>query len=63
MQSVRLITLYVCLSVHSSLEKKEKKDQCMSFQGGIELVRSLSAKYGPDRYKRDKSAKFGTELH
>ena len=26
-------------------------------------VRSLSAKYGPDRYKRDKSAKFGTELH
>ena len=26
------------------------------------IVRSLSAKYRPDRYKRDKSVKFGTEL-
>ena len=26
------------------------------------LVRSLNAKYGPDRYRRDKSVKFGTEL-
>ena len=26
------------------------------------IVRSLSAKYRPDRYKRDKSIKFGTEL-
>ena len=26
------------------------------------IVRSLSAKYGPDRYRRDKSVKFGTEL-
>ena len=26
------------------------------------LVRSLSAKYRPDRYRRDKSVKFGTEL-
>ena len=25
-------------------------------------VRSLSAKYRPDRYKRDKSVKFGTEI-
>ena len=25
-------------------------------------VRSLSAKYRPDRYRRDKSVKFGTEL-
>ena len=28
----------------------------------IILVRSLSAKYRPDRYRRDKSVKFGTEL-
>ena len=26
------------------------------------LVRSLSAKKGPDRYRSDKSTKFGTEL-
>ena len=26
------------------------------------LVRSLSAKYRPDRYRRYKSVKFGTEL-
>ena len=26
------------------------------------IVRSLSAKYGPDRYRHDKSVKFGTEL-
>ena len=26
------------------------------------VVRSLSAKYRPDRYRRDKSVKFGTEL-
>ena len=26
------------------------------------LVRSLSAKYRPDRDRRDKSVKFGTEL-
>ena len=26
------------------------------------IVRSLSAKYRPDRYRRDKSVKFGTEL-
>ena len=26
------------------------------------LVRSLSAKYRPDRYRHDKSVKFGTEL-
>ena len=26
------------------------------------LVRSLSAKYRRDRYRRDKSVKFGTEL-
>ena len=26
------------------------------------LVRSLSAKYRPDRYRRDKSVKFVTEL-
>ena len=26
------------------------------------LVRSLSAKYRPDRYRRDKSVKFGTDL-
>ena len=26
------------------------------------IVRSLSAKYGPDRYRRDKSVKLGTEL-
>ena len=26
------------------------------------LVRSLSAKYRPDRYRRDKSVKFDTEL-
>ena len=25
-------------------------------------VRSLSAKYRPDRYRRDKSVKFGAEL-
>ena len=28
----------------------------------IIIVRSLSAKYRPDRYRRDKSVKFGTEL-
>ena len=28
----------------------------------ILIVRSLSAKYRPDRYRRDKSVKFGTEL-
>ena len=28
----------------------------------VVLVRSLSAKYRPDRYRRDKSVKFGTEL-
>ena len=27
-----------------------------------DLVRSLNAKYGPDRYRSDKSVKFGTEL-
>ena len=27
-----------------------------------QVVRSLSAKYRPDRYRRDKSVKFGTEL-
>ena len=27
-----------------------------------DIVRSLSAKYRPDRYRRDKSVKFGTEL-
>ena len=27
-----------------------------------QIVRSLSAKYRPDRYRRDKSVKFGTEL-
>ena len=26
------------------------------------IVRSLSAKYRPDRYRCDKSVKFGTEL-
>ena len=26
------------------------------------IVRSLSAKYRPDCYRRDKSVKFGTEL-
>ena len=26
------------------------------------VVRSLSAKYRPDRYRRDQSVKFGTEL-
>ena len=26
------------------------------------VVRSLNAKYRPDRYRRDKSVKFGTEL-
>ena len=26
------------------------------------IVRSLSAKYGPDRFRRDKSVKLGTEL-
>ena len=26
------------------------------------IVRCLSAKYRPDRYRRDKSVKFGTEL-
>ena len=26
------------------------------------IVMSLSAKYRPDRYRRDKSVKFGTEL-
>ena len=26
------------------------------------IVRSLSAKYRPDRYRHDKSVKFGTEL-
>ena len=26
------------------------------------VVRSLSAKYRPDRYRHDKSVKFGTEL-
>ena len=26
------------------------------------IVRSLSAKYRPDRYRPDKSVKFGTEL-
>ena len=30
--------------------------------GGVVVVRSLSAKYRPDRYRRDKSVKFGTEL-
>ena len=29
---------------------------------GAFVVRSLSAKYRPDRYRRDKSVKFGTEL-
>ena len=29
---------------------------------GVLIVRSLSAKYRPDRYRRDKSVKFGTEL-
>ena len=28
----------------------------------VDIVRSLSAKYRPDRYRRDKSVKFGTEL-
>ena len=28
----------------------------------IPVVRSLSAKKGPDRYRSDKSTKFGTEL-
>ena len=28
----------------------------------VVLFRSLSAKYRPDRYRRDKSVKFGTEL-
>ena len=28
----------------------------------VNIVRSLSAKYRPDRYRRDKSVKFGTEL-
>ena len=29
---------------------------------GAFVVRSLSAKYRPDRYRRDKSVKFSTEL-
>ena len=28
----------------------------------LPVVKSLSAKYRPDRYRRDKSVKFGTEL-
>ena len=28
----------------------------------LTVVGSLSAKYRPDRYRRDKSVKFGTEL-
>ena len=32
------------------------------FKQILRIVRSLSAKYRPDRYRRDKSVKFGTEL-
>ena len=32
------------------------------FVGALTIVRSLSAKYRPDRYRGDKSVKFGTEL-
>ena len=35
---------------------------CFGHRSGALLVRSLSAKYRPDRYRRDKSVKFGTEL-
>ena len=34
-----------------------RKETCLPL-----VVRSLSAKYRPDRYRSDKSVKFGTEL-
>ena len=42
-------------SFHPSSNKK-------AFIKGELIVRSLSAKYRPDRYRSDKSVKFGTEL-
>ena len=33
-----------------------------AIRGRLTIVRSLSAKYRPDRYRRAKSVKFGTEL-
>ena len=36
---------------------------CTAFELSVSLiVRSLSAKKGPDRYRSDKNTKFGTEL-
>ena len=44
--------------------KSHRRELCMTDSGREErmIVRSLSAKYRPDRYRRDKSVKFGTEL-
>ena len=45
----------LCRSIRLSLSNRTAKDW-------LHIVRSLSAKYRPDRYRRDKSVKFGTEL-
>ena len=53
------------------LKRKKATPQCntnmenrdrFSYGMSVILVRSLSAKYRPDCYRRDKSVKFGTEL-
>ena len=45
----------------SLFEKYKLEIKLLVFQL-VKIVRSLSAKYSPDRYRRDKSVKFGTEL-
>ena len=62
------------LSMWSAGARSKTGQDLESFQGPVVqrlnwmymcyplVVRSLSAKYRPDRYRRDKSVKFGTEL-
>ena len=48
--------------IHCKSIKFRVVTKISSCQVFVVLVRSLSAKYRPDRYRRDKSVKFGTEL-
>ena len=56
--SVKLLTKYVIEDVYKTWTPGTPLD----LNHGPLVVRSLSAKYRPDRYRRDKSVKFGTEL-
>ena len=53
-ESDRVLNLY--------LEPININSVLIAFMVNLLVVRSLSAKYRPDRYRCDKSVKFGTEL-